>query len=140
MKKIYLALLGASMFSGVAMADTVSCYVDTQAYDEYRENQCFGGGPLSSYRQGAIVFKVNASKPIQSVTWNIASYGATPRPNSCNGNVCIVDVGRGEHEVEGCVDKIYYKDYTWADVNWCATATANYWAGGHSPLAESEGQ
>ncbi|AQQ00037.1 hypothetical protein B0W48_09695 [Pseudoalteromonas aliena] len=138
MKKIYSILLGASMFSGAAMADTVSCYVDTQAYDQYSENQCFGGGPLSNHRQGAVVFKVNASKPIQSVTWNISAFGAIPRANSCNGSTCIVDVGRGERNVEGCVDKIYYKDYTWADVNWCATANAYYWADGQSPLSGSE--
>ncbi|MBQ4845633.1 hypothetical protein [Pseudoalteromonas sp. MMG005] len=129
MKKAVLALIGATLFSGAALASSVSCYVDTRAYDEYRQGICFGGESLTHTRQGAAVFKVNTSKPVQSVEWDISRYNA-----NCSGTTCIVRVGLGEHEVNACVDKIYYKDFTWADVNWCATAHANYWGQG-GPLA-----
>ncbi|MEI8604828.1 hypothetical protein [Pseudoalteromonas sp. B160] len=133
MKKIYLVLFGAAMFSSATMANTVSCYVDTDAYDNYTENYCYGSGQLSNHRQGAVVFKVDVSKPVQNIIWTVDGFLAKPRSNSCTGEICIVDVRHGESEVSACVDKIYYQDYTWADVNWCANASTNFWGEGKVP-------
>ncbi|TMP40833.1 hypothetical protein CWB96_08900 [Pseudoalteromonas citrea] len=128
MKKSILALLGATLFSGTALANSVSCYVDTDAYDQFSKGNCQGAEYRPYPRQGAVVFKLDAAKPVQSVTWSIPGYSS-----SCSGTTCIVRVGLGEHSVNACVDKVYYKDYTWADVNWCAGGFATYWDG-NGPL------
>ncbi|KAF7771399.1 hypothetical protein PCIT_a3968 [Pseudoalteromonas citrea] len=52
MKKSILALLGATVLNDTALANSVFCYVDTRAYDNYSQGECFGGDSLDYVRDG----------------------------------------------------------------------------------------
>ncbi|MDB2356183.1 MULTISPECIES: hypothetical protein [unclassified Pseudoalteromonas] len=124
MKKIYLVVaLFASVFSTNVFANSVSCYVDTMAYDNYSQNRCFGGESNPNF-DPKVVFKINTSKAVSNVEW--VFNGTYDRSTNCNGTTCIVDVYKVESSMTACVDKIYYTDFTWEDVNWCATAEYMY--------------
>ncbi|KID58080.1 hypothetical protein JF50_04910 [Pseudoalteromonas luteoviolacea] len=129
MKKRYLMAVAAGVLSFNSFASSVSCYVDTMAYDQYRQGNCWGGEHYPGFAP-AVVFKVNASKPVARVDWVFRGQYRNVRGGTCTSTTCIVDVRSGEGEVTGCVDRIYYKDYTWKDVNWCADATYYYSDGG----------
>jgi len=54
--KVVFSLM-LSMGASAAMADTMSCYVDTTAYDEYRTNSCFA--MVWNANTATAVFKVD---------------------------------------------------------------------------------
>jgi len=129
MKKLATLMLLFGMFSTNAMADSVSCYVDTMKYDEYRQGLCFGGETNWQFTP-KIAFKVNTNRAVESVVWKFSGVYDRSSASQCEGTSCIIDVPKVEANVTACVDKIYYSDFTWADVNWCATAEYMYTNGG----------
>ncbi|ALO40698.1 hypothetical protein [Pseudoalteromonas phenolica] len=124
-KLIALMALVVGLFSTNTFANSVSCYVDTMKYDNYTQNRCFGGETYPNFSP-KVVFKVNASKEVARVEWKFSGMYQSASVANCTGTTCIVDVYQTEGYMTACVDKIYYKDYTWADVNWCADAEYMY--------------
>ncbi|KZN48186.1 hypothetical protein L1077_05630 [Pseudoalteromonas luteoviolacea] len=129
MKKRYLLAIAASALSFNSFASSVSCYVDTMAFDEYREGSCWGGEHYPGFSPN-VAFKVNADKPVSKVDWVFSGRYSNVRGGTCSSTTCLVDVYQGEGEVTACVNRIYYKDYTWKKVNWCANAFYYYTDGG----------
>ncbi|MDK9682555.1 hypothetical protein [Pseudoalteromonas shioyasakiensis] len=126
MKKLFTILtLISGLFTANAFANSVSCYVDTMAYDNYTQNRCFGGETNPNWAP-KVAFKVNTSKDVSRVEWVFSGTYNSASVADCTGTTCLVDVYKVESSVRGCVDKIYYTDYTWADVNWCADAEYMY--------------
>lgn len=131
MKQTMLLLIAGALFSSAAAANSISCYVDTRALDYPTENACRGKDRLSPYQYyGKVVFNVNTNKTINHIEWAVSgdNFGYT-----CDSKGCVVKVGTGENIVKACVDKVYYQDNTWADVNWCATAISYFALDGTVP-------
>lgn len=79
-----LFLLGALVGAGLpAHAEVMACYVDTPAFDLFRNNSCFAAG---SARETTAVFKVNGvSDPSTStIAWS--------DPNCSGFGYCLVPI------------------------------------------------
>lgn len=125
-KLIALMALVAGLFSVNSYANSVSCYVDTMKYDNYTQNRCWGAESNPQFSP-KVAFKVNTSKEVARVDWTFSGIYDRSSASKCTGTTCVVDVYKIEEGyMTACVDKIYYKDYTWADVNWCADAEYMY--------------
>lgn len=116
MKK-YLAATAfalASSFSLSANADLMECYVDTQAYDQFRSNACFA--LVYGARSATAVFRVvgNGSE-IDSVQWTGAASSCGTRGTSCSFTIRPFRPYKAEA-------LILYSNGTWSRVS----ATASY--------------
>ena len=104
-------LLSGQAYS--ASSGTMQCYVDTIAYDYYTDNSCDNSG---TPRTTAASFRLtNTTKTISSVAWT------GPGASDCSTTTCNVPI-RQYKAITVCADKIYYTDFTWVDVNICASA------------------
>ncbi|TMP82410.1 hypothetical protein CWB73_04755 [Pseudoalteromonas phenolica] len=126
-KLIALMAFVGGLFSVNSYADSVSCYVDTSKFDYYSQDFCIGSESRPNYRP-VVSFKVNTVKDVSRVEWKFSGRYKTPA-SSCTGSRCLVEVYSRESRMTACVDKVYYTDYTWEDVNWCATAEYIYTSG-----------
>lgn len=77
MKKFTKVVFGLmlSMGANAAMADTMSCYVDTTAYDEYRTNSCFA--MVWGANTATAVFKVDDAPSGSQILWSNSSCSQT---------------------------------------------------------------
>ncbi|WP_151173939.1 hypothetical protein [Pseudoalteromonas ruthenica] len=77
------ALLIGGLFSAQASADSMECYVDTQAYDQFTPNRCFAlvyGATTST----AVFRVVGNGSQIDSVIWSNAASSCGTSGTSCS--------------------------------------------------------
>lgn len=129
MKKLALLALVGGLFSAHSYADSVSCYVDTAKYDRYSQGFCYGSETRENWTP-KVSFKVNTTKSVTRVDWVFSGSYNRSSASNCTSTQCAVEVFKTEGRVQACVDKIYYADYTWEDVNWCADAEYLFTDGG----------
>lgn len=114
MNKAKLLGLATILFSGSSFATTMSCYVDTPAYDQYSANFCFAVGQS---RTTTASFKLtNTSGTIHKVLWS----GTGTSSCSQSSTTCNVSI-RHYQSVKVTAD-VLYTNGTWET----SSATANY--------------
>ncbi|MCF6442466.1 hypothetical protein L1077_23845 [Pseudoalteromonas luteoviolacea] len=120
MKQLHLlAFISFGVVSISTQAAIVECLISgTPTPQEYTANFC---SSWTSTTSSAVVFRLNATKPIASVSWSY--YGSAGSWGDCrNGQYCIFRNDRREPtgSAEACATRVLYKDGTWENVNSCA--------------------
>ncbi|MEZ7279671.1 hypothetical protein EXT42_15695 [Pseudoalteromonas sp. CO302Y] len=116
MKKVLtsIGLLAASVFSVHASADTMECYVDTQAYDQYTPNRCFAMVFGQTYAT-AVFRVVGDGSTIDSVIWSNDASSCGTSGTSCSYQIRAFRPSKAEAT-------ILYADGRWSKVS----ATASF--------------
>jgi len=116
MKKVLtaLGLLLSGAFSVHASADSMECYVDTQAYDKYTPNRCFA--LVYGQTNATAVFRVVGNgSAIDSVIWSNAASSCGTSGTSCSFQIRAFRSYKAEAT-------ILYTDGRWSKV----AATASF--------------
>jgi len=109
--KVVFSLM-LSMGASAAMADTMSCYVDTQAYDEFTVNAC--DAVIYGANETTAVFRVDDAPSGSQIIWSNSSCSQT-------SSVCGISIrAMGRYTMSA---RILKPDGTWSDVS---GATASF--------------
>jgi len=114
MKKSLLTGLALLVFSGSSLATTMSCYVDTTAYDSYSEGGCFAAAWA---RTTTANFKITSSNgSINKVFWS------GPGTSSCSQTSTQCNVQVSQYSSVTVTADVLYTNNTWESTS----ATAYY--------------
>jgi len=114
MNKAKLLGLATILFSGSSFATTMSCYVDTPAYDTYSANACFAVG---LNRNTTASFKLtNTSGNIHKVLWS------GPGTSSCSQTSTTCNVPIRYYQTVKVTADVLYTNGSWET----ASANAHY--------------
>lgn len=134
MKLIKSILALTVLFSSSAFATHVECVISgTPTQQTFTPDNCFSQLSTSN---GGVYFRLVADKPIDHVVWSKSINGSVSnvRWSSCTGSNCSVNFTTNGTfgEATACATRVYYKDFTWENLNACAYG--NFFGGGGGPI------
>jgi len=122
-----------SFLSFQSLAAHVECVISgTPTQQTYTADFCSSNLTTSN---GGVHFRLVADKEVDRVEWTKSiddTAVSRPRWSSCTGTSCYVSFstqGTMFATADACATKVYYKDFTWENVDSCATGIFSYGGG-----------